>query len=228
MKKIIVALMLTSFAVFAAWGQTGVIREISGEVEIKPADASAFSAASAGDEIALNTVVSTGFRSTALIAVGSSLITVRPLTRLSLAEIQSSANVENVNVSLQTGRVKVDVKPAAGTKANLKIQSPSATASVRGTSFEFDTVNLSVTEGRVAFGGNNGAAAMVDAGGTSFVTTDGTTADPVVVAVAALLPQTPVGAPPAETMASSPQVTSSSVGTNVTVTLTYPSIPNTP
>jgi len=220
MKKILLIMLLTTIAIFTAAGQTGVIKELTGEVEVKPASASAFSAAVAGQEIALNTVVSTGFRSTAIIAVGSSLITVRPLTLLSLAEIQSSANEESVNVNMQTGRVKIDVKPAAGTKANLKIQSPSATASVRGTSFEFDTVNLNVIEGRVVFAGNNGLAAIVDAGGASYVGANGTTADPAVIASAALLPQAPVGAPAAETMASSPS--SSAASGEVSISIDYP------
>jgi len=222
MKRVIFTIILTSLAAFTVWGQTGVIRELTGEVEIKPAGASGFTAASAGIEIALNTIVSTGFRSTAIIAVGSSLITVRPLTRLSLAEIQSSANEENVNVSLQTGRVKVDVKPPAGTKTNFKVQSPSATASVRGTSFEFDTVNLNVFEGRVVFGGNNGTVTMVDAGSASFIAADGTAADPVEVATAALLPQPPVGMPEAETLASTPSGPSAAPDTgDLSVTLKY-------
>jgi len=203
MKKIILAVILTTAVVLTVSGQTGVIRELTGEVEIKPAGASSFTAASAGTEISLNTIVSTGFRSTAIIAIGSSLITVRPLTRLSLAEIQSSANAENVNVNLQTGRVRVDVKPPAGTRTSFKVQCPSATASVRGTSFEFDTVNLNVYEGRVVFGGNAGAAAIVDAGNASFAADDGTAADPAEVAAASLLPQSPVGTPEAETLASS-------------------------
>jgi len=203
MKKIIIAVVLTALVVFTVSGQNGVIRELTGEVEIKPAGASAFTAASAGAQIESNTIVSTGFRSTAIIAVGSSLITVRPLTRLSLAEIQRAENEENVNVKLQTGRVKVDVKPPAGTKTNLKVQGPSATASVRGTSFEFDTVNINVHEGKVIFAGNIGAAAIVDAGNSSLISVDGTPANPAEIAADSLLPQPPVGMPGAETLADS-------------------------
>jgi len=217
MKKIILTLVLTLAVVLTVSGQTGVIRELTGEVEIKTASASSFTPAKAGAEIALNTIVSTGFRSTAIVAIGSSLITVRPLTRLSLAEIQSAANTENVNVNLQTGRVRVDVKPPAGTKTNLKVQGPSATASVRGTSFEFDTVNLNVQEGKVIFNGDKGAAAIVNAGNGSFVAIDGTPADPAEVASAALLPLPPVGMPEADTLASPPNANT----VELTFTLTY-------
>ncbi|MDR0502531.1 MAG: FecR family protein [Treponema sp.] len=193
MKKLFLLILLLSAIVCWVSGQNGVIRELSGDVELKKAGAAAFVKASAGDAVNRDTVVSTGFKSTAVITVGSSTITVRPLTRLSLAEIQSSTDTENVNVSLQTGRVKVDVKPPAGTKANITVQSPNATASVRGTSFEFDTVNINVTEGTVVFGGSFGIPAMVQAGESSFVTTEGSAANPVDVNILALVPPPPAG-----------------------------------
>ena len=52
-----------------------------------------------------DTIISTGFKSSALIRAGSSVITVRPLTRLALAEIISAAGTENINVNLQAGRI---------------------------------------------------------------------------------------------------------------------------
>jgi hypothetical protein len=157
--------------------EAGVIKELTGQVEIKSAGKSAFTAARVGDKIAQDTIVSTGFKSTAVIEVGSSVITVRPLTRLSLAEIQSSAGTDTLNVSLQTGRVRVDVNPPAGTKANTVVRGPNATASVRGTSFEFDTVKLSVNHGKVAFQGASGPATMVNTGGTSSIEEDETSVD---------------------------------------------------
>jgi hypothetical protein len=175
MKKIFcVVLMLSSVVcgIFAQNSTSGVIRELSGEVELKRAGTSAFVAARVGDRVARDTIVSTGFKGSAVIAVGSAVITVRPLTRLSLAEIQNSADTENLNVNLQTGRVRVEVTPPAGSRANCAVQGPSATASVRGTRFEFDTVNLRVTEGRVAFSGPSGLATMVNAGSENSIGTD--------------------------------------------------------
>jgi hypothetical protein len=158
---------------------TGVIKELTGEVELKRAGTSAFTRARAGDTLAADTVISTGFKSSAVIELGSSSIAVRPLTRLSLAEIQSVSDTETVNVKLQTGRVKVDVKPAAGTRTNFTVQSPSATASVRGTNFEFDTFNLTVNEGKVAFQGNSGMAVLVPAGMSSSIDADNKAIDPI-------------------------------------------------
>jgi len=196
MKKLISCLIFTviAYSVFCQTsGQSGIIRELSGEVEFKREGSSAFVRASAGDVIALNTLISTGFRSTAIIEVGSSRITVRPLTRLSLAEIQRIENTETVNVNLQSGRVRVDVNPPAGSRTSFSVQSPSSTASVRGTSFDFDTVDISVDKGRVIFLGNAGPAVIVDAGNASFIGSDTTSADPVDVITAMLLPASPVG-----------------------------------
>jgi len=193
MKKMIMLVLLTTIFVIGVFAQNGVIREITGEVEIKPAGASAFVPATAGAAVNMNTIISTGFRSTAIIAIGSSTITVRPLTRLSLAEIQSTANTENVNVNLQAGRVRVDVSPPAGTRANFTVQSPSATASVRGTSFDFDTVNLNVHEGKVVFGGTSGPATVVNGGFFTLIGSDGTAENSVEVTSSSTMPPSPGG-----------------------------------
>jgi len=217
MRKTFLIVILLFAIVFGAFAQNGRIRELTGTVEIKPAGAGVFTAAKAGDAIEQNTIVSTGFKSTALITIGSSMITVRPLTRLSLADIQSASGTENINVSLSTGRVKVDVKPPAGTKTNMTIQGPAATASVRGTVFEFDTVNLTVVEGKVAFSStSSGVPTMVQGGESSFVGSDGQPVSPTEVTTQALLPSAPVGSETSSGPAPSP-----STG-EIVVNLKYP------
>jgi hypothetical protein len=163
MKKVIFIFLLV-FAAAAVYSQTGIIREFTGEVELKPAGSSVFIPAQPGSTVTQDTIVSTGFRSTAIIVAGSNVITVQPLTRLSLAEISRSANTENLSVNLQAGRIRADVKPPAGTKANTTVQSPSATASVRGTVFEMDTNSLDVIEGSVKLKGFSGISSNVPAG----------------------------------------------------------------
>ncbi|MDR2702201.1 MAG: FecR family protein [Spirochaetaceae bacterium] len=164
---------------------SGVIRELTGEVELKRAGAPSFIRAKAGDAVAADTVISTGFKSTAIIELGNSTIAVRPLTRLSLAEIQSVSDTETVRVNLQTGRIRVDVKPTTGTRANFTVQSPSATASVRGTSFEFDTCSLKVNEGRVVFKGNRGIGILIPTGMASLVDADDKAVDPLAAEIPA-------------------------------------------
>ena len=70
----------------------------------------------------------------------------------------------------------------------MTIQSPIATASVRGTSFEFDTYSLTVLEGTVAFQSSSGGTMMVGAGDTSEITDSGRPADPIQTSAAELAP----------------------------------------
>jgi hypothetical protein len=173
MKKIICVLALTGVAALG-FSQTGVIKELSGVVEIKTSGTGAFVPAGAGTEVLPDTIISTGFRSTALVQIGSASIAIRPLTRLTLSEIQASQGTETLNMNLQSGRVRVELKPPAGTKASLGLTSPIATASVRGTSFDFDTRNIEVHSGGVNFMGKWGYAVLVREGYSSGIGKTGT------------------------------------------------------
>ena len=153
MKKPVLVLVLI-FVVTLVFAQSGVIRELSGTVELKSSGVASFSPANVGDRVGEDTVISTGFKSTALVEAGSALIAVRPLTRLSLTELRSAAGSETLNVNLQAGRIRVDLNPPAGTRSAMSVTSPMATASVRGTSFEFDTRNVVVGYGAVNFRAN--------------------------------------------------------------------------
>ena len=192
MRKAFLTAILMSAAVCVS-AQSGIIRELIGDVELRPAGAAAFTRASAGSAVAQDTIVSTGLRSTAIIEIGSATLTVRPLTRLSLAEITAAAGTENISVNLQAGRVRVDVRPPAGTMASFTVQSPMAVASVRGTSFEFDAHSVTVHEGSVSFRGDRGAQVMVRAGGESTVAVGGRAADPAQTIFQNLSPSLPVG-----------------------------------
>ena len=192
MKKIFVVLAMMLAGAFV-FGQSGVIREMTGTVELSEAGGG-FVPAEIGSVLREDTVVSTGFRSSALIELGSAVLAVRPLTKLSLTEIRSSSGEELLGVNLQAGRVRVDVNPPAGTRASMSVSSPTATASVRGTSFEFDTRSLHVISGSVAFKGTRGPGAPVAAGSSGSVDRSGNALTPVSVGpVTAMRPQMPVG-----------------------------------
>jgi hypothetical protein len=182
--------MMTGLCVFA---QNGIIRELSGTVELKNPGAADYVPAKTGDTVSQKTVISTGFKSSTLVQVGSAVLTVRPLTRLTLTEISAASGAETLNVNLQAGRVRVDVNPPAGTRAAMSVSSPSATASVRGTSFEFDTRNLYVNHGTVSFKGSRGSGVLVSAGSSSQVQTDGKAVHPVETKIGNLRPHAPVG-----------------------------------
>ena len=165
--KIIAGLLL--LAVSGIFAQEAVIRELTGTVELKLAGSTAWVNAVRGQNVAVDSVISTGFKSNALIGIGNSIINVRPLTRLSIKELRASQNTETINVGLQAGRVRVDVNPPAGVRATASVQTPIATASVRGTVFEVGLFELWVIEGSVEYRGTSGGHVIVDAGGYSAV-----------------------------------------------------------
>jgi hypothetical protein len=174
--------------------EAGIIRELSGTVETKAANVSAWARAAQGDRIEKNTIISTGFKSTVVIALGNSTITVRPLTRLSLEEIARNGNDEQVHLSLQTGRVRAEVTPPAGGKTDFTVRSPSATASVRGTSFDFDGMNLHVDGGTVQYSLANGRQVFVNEQKNSYVDeVNRRVVSPFEAAAEALTPALPPG-----------------------------------
>jgi hypothetical protein len=198
--KCVKALMLSVFVCAAAGlfgqpGETALVRELVGTVEMKAPGKAEWEPVRAGQRLSVDTLISTGFNSTVNIALGDSVLTVRPLTRLSITEISRLDAGDRVDLSLRAGRIRAEVKPPAGRSLEFSIRSPSVTASVRGTVFEFDPLNLQVSEGTVEFRGASGAAVLVDRGGTSFVEgSGGRPVSPVETAAAGLRPELPQGA----------------------------------
>lgn len=172
----------------------GIIRELSGTVEIRQPGSADWVIARQGQIIGKDSIISTSFKSSALISMGHTLITVRPLTRLTLGELAISAETEIINVNLGAGRVRVEVKAPSGTQAVMKVQSPIATASVRGTVFELDPYNLEVYEGTVEFSGSHGSDLLVDEGRMSYVDDiTGRAVSPETAAAVELRPELPFG-----------------------------------
>jgi hypothetical protein len=172
MKKYGLALLLCFgfAAVFvSAQEPQAILRELSGAVEVKTPGAANWTAATKGMRLEKSASISTGIRSAAVIALGNSVITVRPLTRLSLEELILRENTEQVDVYVRSGRVRSDVAPPSDGKVQFTVHSPSATASVRGTGFDFDGQNISVTSGTVSLSGRDGVSAPVRAGESSYV-----------------------------------------------------------
>jgi hypothetical protein len=167
------------FAADTSDAPVAVIRECSGNVEVK-ADtaASEWIPAKVGMSLDSKTLISTGFKSTALLAIGNSTILVRALTRLSLEELALREGNEQVDLNLRAGRVRANVSPPSSGKTDFTIRSPTATASVRGTSFDFNTINLSVYEGKVAFTGKDNTTVIAPAGKVVTIDSQGRSAAP--------------------------------------------------
>jgi hypothetical protein len=178
--------------------------ELSGRVEIKPPGSAAWIPAEEGMAVEKTAVISTGFKGAALLVLGNSTISIQPLTRLSLEEILERQGNEQVDVYLRTGRVRAEVRPPAGGKIEFTVRSPIATAAVRGTVFDFDTVNLTVAEGRVQFAAAAGSPVPVRGGESSSVNEAVSTASaPREEQAAALAPALPPGMETGSTAAQS-------------------------
>jgi hypothetical protein len=150
-------------------GPWAALRELSGRVEIKPPGSAAWIPAEEGMAVEKTAVISTGFQGSALLVLGNSRIRIQPLTRLSPEAIIERQGNEQVDVYLRTGRVRAEVRPPAGGRIEFTVRSPIATAAVRGTVFDFDTVNLTVAEGRVQFSATAGPPVPVRGGESSSV-----------------------------------------------------------
>jgi hypothetical protein len=168
MRKIVVVIVLLLAAAGMMWAQRAVVREVRGTVETRGPGSTEWQTATAGQALEAETLVSTGFRSEAVLDLGRSTLLVRPLTRLSLGELEARAGTERINIRLQAGRVRAEVRAPEEGDTEFTVRSPMAVASVRGTAFEFDTVNLRVDEGTVTFSGADNTAVNVGAGQSSY------------------------------------------------------------
>jgi hypothetical protein len=183
--------MVFAVSVFAQNGGTlrGVIQELNGTVEVKQSAASPWTPAVAGMSLDKDASISTGIRSSALIKLGDSLVSVKPLSRIRLEDLAASRGTADVALFLQAGRVRAKVAPpAGGGKVNFQVRSPSVTASVRGTEFNMDPGNVQMISGSLSFAGADGVPVLVSAGQSASAGPGGTTAS------RNLSPALPVGA----------------------------------
>lgn len=184
MKRYLGILLLCTAGIFsaAAANLTATVTEIAGKVECKHPGKD-WKAAKVGDVLPAGSLISTGFKSTAILKTESAVLTVKPVTRLSLEELIKSEGTTKTRMFLMAGRVKAEVTPHEGENTEFKVKSPTATASVRGTGFEFDGHNLFVDHGAVQFESESGTgiAHMVTSGEFSTLSATGTVTPPVAV-----------------------------------------------
>ena len=139
----ILILCIAGISSLSAAVLTATITEVAGKVECK-LPGKEWQSAKTGDVLPAGSLISTGFKSTAILKTEAATLTVKPVTRLSLEELVKSEGTTKTQMFLMAGRVRAEVTPKDGEKAEFKIKSPTATASVRGTGFEFDGQNLFV------------------------------------------------------------------------------------
>jgi hypothetical protein len=182
-KRIIVLVMFAGVSLLSVLAQEASFSEVNGKVEYQLGKDS-WKPAKVGDKVGKGVVISTGFKSTAVLMIGKSAISIKPLTRMTLEDIVKTEGGTQSQLFLLAGRVKADIPPQPGQTTEFKVKSPTATASVRGTGFEFDGVNLIVERGSVQLMTATGQTRMVGAGEFSYVARGGVVAPPSAVVVA--------------------------------------------
>ncbi len=143
----ILLIMLIAIPIFA---QTATVQRVSGKVDLLRSGGS-WAAVAAGDSFPIGATISTGFRSSAVLLVADSVITVLPLTRMAIDDLVETQTTVTTSLNLRTGKVRAIVRTTEGKTADFKLRSPVSTAAVRGTEFVFDGYRLEVIEGVVQF-----------------------------------------------------------------------------
>ncbi|MEL3905481.1 MAG: FecR family protein [Treponema sp.] len=179
MKRYVGIVLACVFCTLSAVAMTATITEIAGKVEYKLSDKDEWQPAKAGTVLSVGSMISTGFKSTAIITMETATLTVKPVTRLSIEELIKAEGAAKSQMFLMTGRVRAEVTPKEGETTDFKVKSPTATASVRGTGFEFDGQNLTVEHGAVQFESGIGAAYLVSSGEFSTLDESGRTLSPI-------------------------------------------------
>lgn len=156
-------LLVLGTGLFAA-SESAVFREVKGKVEYQ-LEGEDWMPAKVGVAIPSGATISTGFKSTAAVEAMGSVIMIKPLTRMLLTELTRSATGTKTGLTLLSGKVKTEVKPSSAVSATVfDVKSPTATASVRGTGFEFDGENILVNHGEVVFSNRWGMSRQVQGG----------------------------------------------------------------
>ena len=148
------ALLLAAVFVIAgtsAFAADATVTFVSGKVEVQRGGK--WVALNKGDTVAKTETISTGFQSEAKIKIMDSVMYLGPVTRITLEELSTTDQTDNVNVYLKTGTARSQVKHVDNKRVNYQVHTPVAVASCRGTGWIIDdSNNIEVLENTVAVG----------------------------------------------------------------------------
>lgn len=181
-KRIILAAMVLLLGAGILAAQNAEFVTVSGQVQVD--NGSGWVPAVVGNVVDRDTRISTGFGSTAEIAIlvggqRQSLISVGQLTRLSIAElVEREGGSVQTGLNLRVGRVGASVQSSDGRPQQFEIRTARSTAAARGTVFTVTPVSVQVNEGSVTFIDASGLSVTVPTGQLSQLTDDGNATDP--------------------------------------------------
>lgn len=173
LKKTIIAAVLAVATIFSASALEATVLSVKGKVEVQKG--ASWIPVKAGDVIQKGAVISTGFKSEAVLKVKESKFTLASLTRITVEQLAETSAKDETQLYLDSGKVGFDVAKSENKKVGFKVRSPVATASVRGTAGEISSGGvLKVLVGMVGFGGPEASSAAVADAPSDFVPEDGT------------------------------------------------------
>jgi len=151
MRKIKALLLAAVFVIFgaSAFAADATVTFVSGKVEVQRNGQ--WVALQKGDTLSKSETISTGFQSEAKIKIMDSVMYLGPVTRITLEELSSTGQKDNVNVYLKTGTARSQVKHVDNKRVNYQVHTAVAVASCRGTGWIIDdSNNVDCYEGVVA------------------------------------------------------------------------------
>jgi hypothetical protein len=163
-KQLVAAIAALLVLASPAWADvTATVAKITGKAQVQ--QGADWVALTVGEVLPVGSTVSTGFRSELQLKVGPSTVTVKALSRLTLRDLVQTGSDVKTDLYLKVGKIDAEVnKSEAVTTQKFTVGSPVSTASVRGTAFTYDGVNLQVTRGVVDFSDLKGNVVSVPVG----------------------------------------------------------------
>lgn len=130
MKKSLLVLVLAFVTCFAAIALDAKVVSVSGKVEVQ--DGENWVAVKVGDILKKGDVLSTGFKSSAVLQINETNVNIGALTRMTVQQLASNDVKDETSLFLDSGKISANVQHNEK-RVSFKVTTPAVTASVRGT-----------------------------------------------------------------------------------------------
>ena len=146
LKKKVLFAVLAGCLAFPIFASSATVVSVEGKVEVLRKGT--WQVLAANSNVAEGEIISTGFKSKAVLNYQGSLMQLGPLTRITLEKLAQGTQSDTVQVYVNTGAIKSTVRQTENKRVSYTVRNPVAVASVRGTEFEFQSSGvISCSEG---------------------------------------------------------------------------------
>ena len=152
MKKLMSVALVIATALVTATAMDAKVISTKGKAEVQ--SGGTWKALAVGDTLKKGAVIQTGFKSELVLQIKESIVTVAPLSHLTIEQLAEKETKDETRLYLDTGSLKSNVKKAENRRVGFTVKSPVATASVRGTelgvSIGYQSADFETYSGSVA------------------------------------------------------------------------------